>query len=294
MPNPLAQRPNRGSGSGVGQAAEEESEDVADTRLVELDLDRIHANRQQPRQYFEEDQLQELVASIREVGVLQPVVVREIGTDSYELVMGERRFRAARLAGRESIPAVIRDTSDDRMLVEALVENIHRSDLNPLEEAAAYEQLLKDFGWSQEELSKNIGKSRPSISNSLRLMQLPASVQSKVAARVLSSGHARALLGAQDAETMEAIADRVVSEGLSVRATEELVGLYRPKTTSSPRKVSRGTQKFEDLAAMFADELDTTVDITLGAKKGKISIDFASVEDLNRIMSLIQPSQRND
>ncbi|WGH83293.1 ParB/RepB/Spo0J family partition protein [Auritidibacter ignavus] len=292
MPNPLAAQRETSGSQRTGSLDGEQSVPVSDSRLVLLDLEQVTPNRQQPRQEFDEDELQELVASIREVGVLQPIVVREIGESTYELIMGERRFRASRLAGLSSIPAVIRDASDDRMLVEALVENIHRSDLNPLEEAAAYEQLLKDFGWSQEQLSKNIGKSRPAISNSLRLMQLPASVQSKVAARVLSSGHARALLGAEDPAVMEIIADRVVSEGLSVRATEELVSLYRSRKPHARRSVSRGTQTFDDLAAMFSDELDTTVDIRLGAKKGRISIDFASVEDLNRIMALIQPSQR--
>lgn len=241
--------------------------------------------------------MDELVASIREVGVLQPVVVRPVpGDNPYELVMGERRWRASQKAGLQEIPAIIRHTSDEDLLRDALLENLHRSQLNPLEEAAAYQQLLEDFDCTQDELSVRIGRSRPQISNTLRLMKLPPLVQRRVASGVLSAGHARALLSLTDPAEMERLAQKIVSEGLSVRATEEMVamesGLRQPKT---PQR-ARSTQRHERLdywANSLTDELDTTVKITLGARKGKIAIDFASVEDLHRIMGLIQPSSRD-
>ncbi len=240
--------------------------------------------------------MDELVASIREVGVLQPVVVRPVEADTpYELVMGERRWRASQHAGLSEIPAIVRHTSDEDLLRDALLENLHRSQLNPLEEAAAYQQLLEDFDCTQEELSARIGRSRPQISNTLRLMKLPPLVQRRVASGVLSAGHARALLSLSDPADMERLAQKIVSEGMSVRATEELVamesGMRQPK---APQR-ARTTQRHERLdywANSLTDELDTTVKITLGARKGKIAIDFASVEDLHRIMGLIQPSSR--
>ncbi|HEY4615208.1 MAG TPA: ParB/RepB/Spo0J family partition protein, partial [Citricoccus sp.] len=254
----------------------------------------IHPNPRQPREVFDEDDMEELVASIREVGVLQPVVVRPVdGPTPFELVMGERRWRATQRAGLETIPAIVRHTADTDLLRDALLENIHRSQLNPLEEAAAYEQLLEDFECTQDELSSRIGRSRPQISNTLRLLKLPPLVQRRVASGVLSAGHARALLGLVDPADMEKLAQKIVSEGLSVRATEELVSLHdgirQAKPTSrAPR--SERHERLDYLANTLTDRLDTTVKITLGARKGKIAIDFASVEDLNRIMDLISPS----
>lgn len=270
--------------------------DVPGARFAELPVDAIHANRKQPRQEFDSDELAELVHSIREVGVLQPIVVRpssEGGDASYELVMGERRWRATREAGLETVPAIIRLTADDDLLRDALLENLHRSALNPLEEAAAYQQLLDDFGCSHEELSGRIGRSRPQISNTLRLMKLPPLVQRRVAAGVISAGHARALLGLADQADMEKLAQRIVAEGLSVRSTEEIVamsgGLRSPAKASSPRTGARH-ERLDYLATSLSDRLDTSVKITLGARKGKVSIEFASVDDLNRIMSVLTPS----
>ena len=235
--------------------------------------------------------MEELVASIREVGVLQPIVVREVdGPSPFELVMGERRWRAAQTAGLEQMPAIVRHTADTALLRDALLENLHRSQLNPLEEAAAYEQLLEDFDCTQDELSERIGRSRPQISNTLRLLRLPPLVQRRVASGVLSAGHARALLGLVDPAEMERLAQRIVSEGLSVRATEELVsmqdGVRQVKPSARAQRTDRH-ERLDYLATSLTDRLDTTVKITLGARKGKIAIDFASVDDLNRIMKLI-------
>ncbi|MCY1158031.1 MAG: ParB/RepB/Spo0J family partition protein [Citricoccus sp.] len=242
--------------------------------------------------------MDELVASIQEVGVLQPIVVRPVdGSSPYELVMGERRWRASQQAGMESIPAIVRHTADTALLRDALLENLHRSQLNPLEEAAAYEQLLEDFECTQDELSSRIGRSRPQISNTLRLLKLPPLVQRRVASGVLSAGHARALLGLVDPGEMEKLAQKIVSEGLSVRATEELVSLHegvrQAKSKPRPPRTERH-ERLDYLANSLTDQLDTTVKITLGARKGKIAIDFASVEDLNRIMTLINPSGSKD
>ncbi|WP_026532042.1 ParB/RepB/Spo0J family partition protein, partial [Arthrobacter sp. H41] len=224
-----------------------------------------------------------------------PIVVRpspEGGTAGYELVMGERRWRATREAGLETVPAIIRLTADDDLLRDALLENLHRSALNPLEEAAAYQQLLDDFGCSHEELSGRIGRSRPQISNTLRLMKLPPLVQRRVAAGVISAGHARALLGLADQADMEKLAQRIVAEGLSVRSTEEIVamsgGMRSPAKTSGPRTGARH-ERLDYLASSLSDRLDTSVKITLGARKGKVSIEFASVDDLNRIMTVLAP-----
>lgn len=270
--------------------------EVPGATFAELPVGAIHPNRKQPRVEFNEDELAELVHSIREIGVLQPVVVRpsqENGEATFELVMGERRWRASREAGMETIPAIIRSTLDDDLLRDALLENLHRSALNPLEEAAAYQQLLEDFGCSHDELAGRLGRSRPQISNTIRLMKLPPLVQRRVAAGVLSAGHARALLGLTDAAEMEKLAQRIVAEGLSVRSTEEIValagGLRRPSKASSPRDGARH-ERLDYLATSLSDRLDTNVKITLGAKKGRVSIEFASVDDLNRIIGVLSPA----
>ncbi|WP_028278407.1 ParB/RepB/Spo0J family partition protein [Arthrobacter sp. H5] len=269
---------------------------VPGAQFAEIPVMSVHPNRRQPRTVFDEDEMAELVHSIREIGVLQPIVVRlsqEQGDQPYELVMGERRWRASRDAGLDTVPAIIRSTTDDALLRDALLENLHRSQLNPLEEAAAYQQLLDDFGCSQEELATRIGRSRPQISNTLRLMKLPPLVQRRLAAGVLSAGHARALLGLGDQAEMEKLAQRIVAEGLSVRSTEEIVamsdGLRRPAKPSTPRAGARH-ERLDYLATSLSDHLDTSVKITLGAKKGKVSIEFASVDDLNRIMSVLNPA----
>ncbi|TKV29001.1 ParB/RepB/Spo0J family partition protein [Arthrobacter sp. NamB2] len=270
--------------------------DVPGATFADLPLDSIHPNRKQPRVEFNEDELAELVHSIREIGVLQPIVVRpsqEGGDAKYELVMGERRWRASREAGMENVPAIIRSTLDDDLLRDALLENLHRSALNPLEEAAAYQQLLEDFGCSHDELAGRLGRSRPQISNTLRLMKLPPLVQRRVAAGVLSAGHARALLGLGEPAEMEKLAQRIVSEGLSVRSTEEIValsgGLRRASKPSAPRDGARH-ERLDYLATSLSDRLDTNVKITLGAKKGRVSIEFASVDDLNRIVGVLSPT----
>lgn len=270
--------------------------EVPGATFADLPLDAIHPNRKQPRVEFNEDELSELVHSIREIGVLQPIVVRpsqEPGEPRYELVMGERRWRASREAGVETIPAIIRVTLDDDLLRDALLENLHRSALNPLEEAAAYQQLLDDFGCSHDELAGRLGRSRPQISNTLRLMKLPPLVQRRVAAGVLSAGHARALLGLADPADMEKLAQRIVAEGLSVRSTEEIValsgGLRRASKPSMPKDGARH-ERLDYLATSLADRLDTSVKITLGAKKGRVSIEFASVDDLNRIIGVLAPA----
>ena len=272
---------------------------VPGATFAELPLGSIRPNPKQPRQVFDEEELAELVHSIQEVGVLQPVVVRRVadedGEARFELIMGERRLRATREAGLERIPAIVRDTQDDALLRDALLENLHRSNLNPLEEAAAYQQLLDDFGCTHEELAGRIGRSRPQISNTLRLLKLPALVQRRVAAGVLSAGHARALLGLEDQAGMERLAQRIVAEGLSVRAVEEIVALGDgPVAKPAKRRPRAGahTSELDDLAARLGDRLDTRVAIALGRSKGRLSIDFASVEDLNRIIALLGPDMR--
>ncbi|MEV0714792.1 ParB/RepB/Spo0J family partition protein [Asanoa sp. NPDC050611] len=266
---------------------------VPGARFAELPVDAIVPNSRQPRSVFDEEALDELKVSIQEVGFLQPIVVRE--TDEagrYELVMGERRWRAAQAVGRSTIPAIVRDTRDDAMLRDALLENIHRANLNPLEEAAAYQQLLEEFGATHEELARRIGRSRPQISNTIRLLNLPAVVQRRVAAGVLSAGHARALLGLDDAQTQEELAHRVVAEGLSVRATEELVTLALADGPAKPaapakRRVKAVAPALSDLADRLSDRFDTRVKVELGRNKGKISIEFATVDDLERIVGII-------
>jgi ParB family transcriptional regulator, chromosome partitioning protein len=269
---------------------------VPGATFAELPVGAIRPNPKQPRKVFDEEELAELVHSIKEIGVLQPVVVRRVadedGEPRFELIMGERRLRATRDAGLERIPAIVRDTQDDALLRDALLENLHRSQLNPLEEAAAYQQLLDDFGCTHEELAGRIGRSRPQISNTIRLLKLPPLVQRRLAAGVLSAGHARALLGLEDQAGMERLAQRIVAEGLSVRAVEEIVALGDgPVAKPLKRRPRAGshTSELDDLAARLGDRLDTRVAIALGRSKGRLSIDFASVDDLNRIITLLGP-----
>ena len=271
--------------------------EVPGARFAEIPVMDIHPNRKQPRSVFDEDDMAELIHSVREIGVLQPIVVRtstETGGEPYELVMGERRWRAVQAAGLETIPAIVRDTTDDDLLRDALLENLHRSQLNPLEEAAAYQQLLEDFGTTHEQLADRIGRSRPQVSNTLRLLKLPPLVQRRVAASVLSAGHARALLALPDAAAMERLAQKIVAEGMSVRATEEAVTLYQDPTKPAKNNIPRPGARHERLdylASSLSDRLDTNVKISLGVRKGRVSIEFASVEDLNRIMEVLAPGQ---
>ncbi len=267
---------------------------VPGATLREVRPDQITTNPKQPRQVFDEDALAELAYSIKEFGVLQPIVVRAQG-DGYELVMGERRLRASILAGLEKIPAIVRDTADDAMLRDALLENIHRAQLNPLEEAAAYQQLLEEFGATHEELASRIGRSRSQVSNTIRLMNLPVAVQRRVAAGVLSAGHARALLGLSDRDQQDEFAGRIVAEGLSVRATEELVALAGTGAGNgrkvTPRKAvpKISAPALGELAEKLSDTLDTRVRVELGRRKGKVTIEFGSIDDLERIVAVIAP-----
>ena len=258
---------------------------VPGARLAFLSPHSIVPNPQQPRKDFDADDLAELVHSIREIGILQPIVVREIpGKDTYELIMGERRLRASKEVGLESIPVIIRDTADEDMLRDALLENLHRSQLNPLEEASAYQQLLADFGITQDQLAARIGRSRPQISNTLRLLKLPPAVQLRVAAGVLSAGHARAILATADPEAMQRLSDRIVNEELSVRAAEAIAQQAPKKAKASVTAGGRMGQ-LNDIAEHLGDRLDTRVKVSLGAKKGLISIEFATIADLNRILT---------
>jgi ParB family chromosome partitioning protein len=278
----------------VGTSPESEAlAQVDGARFAELPVKSISPNARQPRQQFDEEALEELAASIGIVGLLQPVVVRELGPDRYELIMGERRWRASQVAGLDTIPAIIRETSDNDMLRDALMENLHRQQLNALEEAAAYQQLLDDFGATHEQLATRIGRSRPHISNTLRLLNLPPAVQRRVAAGVLSAGHARALLSLDSTEAQESLAHRVVAEGLSVRAVEEIIATRDadPKDTA-PRKV--GTRRpvepaLRQLADRLSDRYETKVSINQGKRKGKIVVEFASTDDLERILQVMAP-----
>jgi len=254
----------------------------------EIDLNNISANPKQPRTVFDEDQLTELALSIKEVGLLQPPVVRSIGNGKYQLIMGERRFRAAKLAGLKSIPVIVRQTTDDQLLREALIENIHRSQLNPLEEGAAYQQLLNDFSYTHDELAAKLSKSRPAITNTMRLLNLPPTVQRKVAAGVISAGHARALLSLTDEKEIENLANRIVSEGLTVRAVEEILATGGAKVKAgSIRSGKIVAPKLKEISDQLSDYLDTRVGVELGKQKGKIVIEFATVEDLERINTKI-------
>ncbi len=262
----------------------------------EVDINSIVPNPKQPRTIFDADALAELSASIKEVGLLQPPVVRDMGNGTYELIMGERRLRASKLAGLKTIPVIIRQTPDNELLREALLENIHRSQLNPLEEGSAYQNLLNDFGYTHEELASKVGKSRSAITNTLRLLNLPAVVQRRVAAGVLSAGHARALLTLNDESEIEKLANRINAEGLSVRATEEIVATTQNTTGgNNSNKPSSGkganssalTARLKEVADEMGSTLDTRVTVELGKQKGKITIEFATLEDLERIAGLI-------
>lgn len=258
--------------------------------FAELPIGQITPNHVQPRSVFDEEAMAELVHSITEIGLLQPIVVRRTGTDAYELVMGERRWRASQEAGRTTIPAIVRETEDTDMLRDALLENLHRSQLNPLEEASAYAQLLEDFGCTHEELAGRIGRSRPQISNTLRLLRLSPAVQRRVAAGVLSAGHARSLLSVDDAEIQDRLAQRVVAEGISVRGLEEIVAVG--DHGGAPRVVRRNKPTAPGLAELgerLSDRLETRVKVDLGRSKGKVTIEFASLDDLRRIVEIMDP-----
>jgi ParB family chromosome partitioning protein len=274
--------------SAGGESANDGLVAVPGARLANLSPDDIVPNAQQPRTEFDQEAMDELVASIREVGVLQPVVVRPISglPGKYELIMGERRLRATKTIGLPTIPAVVKDTADENMLRDALLENLHRSELNPLEEASAYQQLLADFGITQDELATRIGRSRPQITNTIRLLKLPSPVQQRVAAGVLSAGHARAILGAGDEDAMQRIADKIVNEDLSVRQAEALVSA-KPKVVKPRPAAGKRQSHLDEIAERLGDRLNTRVKVALGARKGQITIEFASVQDLNRILDEI-------
>jgi ParB family transcriptional regulator, chromosome partitioning protein len=298
----------RGLGRGLGElfqrtdqqpmqaSSNGESQDVplapvpAGSYFTELRLDSISPNPRQPRTVFDEEAMNELVESVREVGMLQPIVVRPLGGARFELVMGERRWRAAQQARVDTIPAIVRETADHALLRDALLENLHRVQLNPLEEAAAYQQMLEDFGCTQEELAGRIKRSRPQISNTIRLLKLPPTVQRRIAAGVISAGHAKALLAIDDPEGQERLAQRVVAEGLSVRAVEELVTLgdHHDRPSRQRRQPKAVAPKAKDLADRLSDHFETRVKVELGRTKGKIIIEFATVDDLERIVALIE------
>ncbi|MGW3493266.1 ParB/RepB/Spo0J family partition protein [Streptomyces sp. NPDC001020] len=264
--------------------------------FAELPLDSITPNPQQPREVFDEDALAELVTSIKEVGLLQPIVVRQVGPSRYELIMGERRLRACREAELDAIPAIVRATEDEKLLLDALLENLHRVQLNPIEEANAYDQLLKDFNCTHDQLADRIGRSRPQVSNTLRLLKLSLAVQRRVAAGILSAGHARALLSVEDSDEQDKLAHRIVAEGLSVRAVEEIVTLMGSGPQSGPRSKGpraggRVSPALSDLATRLSDRFETRVKVALGQKKGKITVEFASMEDLERILDTLAPGE---
>lgn len=284
------------SDSPDGSVSRETSDgSVAGAYFRELPISQIRPNEWQPREVFDEEALAELVHSIKEVGLLQPVVVRPRGSDAYELIMGERRWRASQEAGLEFIPAIVRETEDGDMLRDALLENLHRSQLNPLEEAAAYGQLLEDFGCTHEELAQRIGRSRPQISNTLRLLKLSPTVQRRVAAGVLSAGHARALLAVDEPEVQDRLAQRVVAEGISVRALEEIVALGDHGSGPKPARRKKPTAPgLTEIADRLSDRFETRVKVDLGRSKGKITVEFASMDDLQRIMTLMDPRNTDD
>jgi len=277
-------------------AAKQHSGEVAGAVYREIPIGSIKPNPKQPRQVFDEEALSELEHSIREFGLMQPIVVRELGENEYELVMGERRLRASQQAELEAIPAIVRQTADESMLRDALLENIHRVQLNPLEEAAAYQQLLDEFAVTHEELASRIGRSRPVITNTIRLLKLPLPVQRRVAAGVLSAGHARALLSLEDAESQEELAARIIAEGMSVRATEEAVTLKKSEKPAKPKPAPRKPIQapgLQDLANRLSDRFDTRVKVDLGRRKGRIVLEFGSVDDLERIVSIIDANAAN-
>lgn len=300
---------NKRAGLGRGLSALIPTPEEDGVVLRELPLSAVTPNPRQPRGVFDEEELEGLAASIRDVGLLQPIVVRPLGGDQFELVAGERRLRASRIAGLTKVPALVRDTGDDDLLKEALIENIHRVQLNPLEEGAAYQQLLEDFDATHEELAARLGKSRPTISNAIRLLTLPPSIQRKVAAGVLSAGHAKAVLALDDRAAQEQLADRIVAEGLSVRATEETVRLryLDEEPASSPSSSSGGGSTsgsssrgrltapgLLDLQDDLSDALGARVRISMGARKGTLKVDFASIDDLERIVGVIARGLQTD
>lgn len=298
-----AARPHTGLGRGLGDLFARTDDEGADgdksvplrdgSYFAEVPLEHVKPNPKQPRSSFDEDELDELTASVAEFGVLQPVVVREVGRNRFELVMGERRFRASQRVGNETIPAIVRATEDESLLRDALLENLHRANLNPLEEARAYQQLLDDFNCTREELGRRIHRSRPQISNTLRLLNLPASVQLKVAAGVLTAGHARALLGLGDERSQELLAERIIAEGLSVRTTEEIVAMGEGRTPAAraPRGPRVPSEQESGLARSLSDHFDTRVKVDIGRDKGRITIEFASGDDLERILAIIEQRQ---
>jgi ParB family chromosome partitioning protein len=269
----------------------EEVAGVPGAYLREIPVGDVVPNPKQPRQVFDDEALEELTHSVREFGLLQPIVVREGAGGQYELIMGERRLRASRAAGLETVPAIVRDTTDDAMLRDALLENIHRVQLNPLEEAAAYQQLLEEFGATHEELASKIGRSRSQVTNTIRLMKLPVKVQTRVAAGVISAGHARALLGLPDADAQDALATRIVAEGMSVRATEEAVAMAVAESPTAARRSNRKITApgVEDLAGRLSDVFETKVKVQIGRAKGRIVVEFGSVDDLQRIVGMMAP-----
>jgi ParB family chromosome partitioning protein len=292
----VTQRSTNGHSPGPG-AMEEIGGEVAGAVYQEVPVDAIHPNPKQPRQVFDEEALSELEHSIREFGLMQPIVLRESGEGRFELVMGERRWRASQRAGLEKIPAIVRSTTDDAMLRDALLENIHRVQLNPLEEAAAYQQLLEEFDVTHDQLAGRIGRSRPVISNTIRLLRLPLPVQRRVAAGVLSAGHARALLSLEEPDGQERLATRIIAEGMSVRATEEAVTLAKSETTPEPKQPPRKPMQapgLNDLAGRLSDRFDTRVKVDLGRRKGKITIEFGSVDDLERLVGMIAPNETKE
>ncbi|WP_205472966.1 ParB/RepB/Spo0J family partition protein [Nocardioides sp. SYSU D00038] len=294
---PPADRPADRSGAEQPRAPEVDGlRPVEGAYFAELPVGEIQPNHVQPRSVFDEEAMAELVHSIREVGLLQPVVVRRTGEQAYELVMGERRWRASREAGLSTIPAIVRETDDTAMLRDALLENLHRSQLNPLEEASAYAQLLEDFECTHEELATRIGRSRPQISNTLRLLRLSPAVQRRVAAGVLSAGHARSLLAVEDPEVQDRLAQRVIAEGISVRGLEEIVavgdtGRSRSNRAQRARPTAPG---LAELADRLSDRFETRVKVDLGRAKGKITVEFASLDDLRRIVDIMDPRNRDD
>ncbi|NIJ14383.1 ParB family chromosome partitioning protein [Saccharomonospora amisosensis] len=291
--------PSNGSESGsfaANGSVELSGGEISGAVYREVPIGAVKPNPKQPRQVFDEDALAELEHSIREFGLMQPIVVRQLPADEFELVMGERRLRAAQQAGLELIPAIVRQTADEAMLRDALLENIHRVQLNPLEEAAAYQQLLDEFEVTHEELAARIGRSRPVITNTIRLLRLPLPVQRRVAAGVLSAGHARALLSLEDADRQEELAGRIVAEGLSVRATEEAVTLSKSDAKPKPKAPARKQPEapgLQDLAERLSDTFDTRVKVDLGRRKGRIIVEFGSIDDLERIVALMDPKQSN-
>ncbi|MGC4109850.1 MAG: ParB/RepB/Spo0J family partition protein [Nocardioides sp.] len=289
---PTADAPPAASAGGV---ATELPPVPAGAYFAELPIGAVTPNQVQPRQVFDEEAMAELVHSITEVGLLQPVVVRRTGDDSYELVMGERRWRAAQKAGLETIPAIVRETDDSDMLRDALLENLHRSQLNPLEEAAAYQQLLEDFSCTHDELASKIGRSRPQISNTIRLLKLSPAVQRRVAAGVLSAGHARSLLAVEDPARQDKLAARVVAEGISVRGLEEIVAVGEKGSKETPVRRRKPTAPgLNDIAERLSDRLETRVKVDLGKTKGRITVEFASLDDLRRIVDIMDPRNRTD